>query len=399
MNKPWPTVRLGEVLRPVPRPVNVRAEDLYREIGIRSHGKGVFHKPPISGLELGSKKVFWVEPGDFVLNIVFAWEGAVGVLTEAEKGMIGSHRFPTFRADENRLDARFLLHFFKTPLGVEMLGRVSPGGAGRNRTLSRTRFLQIVIPLPPLSEQRRVVERIQALASQIHEARTLRQDAAEEAEALLSRAGSATLCSTAAEAIRIDDLVGADGLRNGRSVKSIGVDSEVKCLTLSSMRNGLINTKDAKPVPMSRTEAGPFRIRRKDVYVVRGNGSKDLCGRAGLVTEETDGVVFPDLFIRINLPTERILPEFFVSAWNSSKVRSIIEEKAKTTSGIWKINQGHILSISVPIPPLPEQRRIVAEMDALQAEVDSLKRLQSETAEELDALLPAVLDRAFKGVL
>lgn len=50
-------------------------------------------------------------------------------------------------------------------------------------------------------------------------------------------------------------------------------------------------------------------------------------------------------------------------------------------------------------PPLPEQSRIVAELDALQREVDGLKRLQAETAAELDALLPAILDRAFKGEL
>lgn len=48
---------------------------------------------------------------------------------------------------------------------------------------------------------------------------------------------------------------------------------------------------------------------------------------------------------------------------------------------------------------LAEQRRIVAELDALQAEVGALKRLQAETAAELDALLPAILDRAFKGEL
>jgi hypothetical protein len=46
-----------------------------------------------------------------------------------------------------------------------------------------------------------------------------------------------------------------------------------------------------------------------------------------------------------------------------------------------------------------EQRRIVSELDALQAEVDALKRPQAETAAELDALLPAILDRAFKGEL
>jgi type I restriction enzyme, S subunit len=64
-----------------------------------------------------------------------------------------------------------------------------------------------------------------------------------------------------------------------------------------------------------------------------------------------------------------------------------------------QINKGDIAPLEIPVPPLAEQRRIVAELDTLQAEVDALKRLQAETAAELDALLPALLDRAFKGEL
>ena len=53
----------------------------------------------------------------------------------------------------------------------------------------------------------------------------------------------------------------------------------------------------------------------------------------------------------------------------------------------------------IALPPLPEQRLILAELDALQVKVDSLKRAQAETAVELDALLPSILDRAFAGEL
>jgi len=109
--------------------------------------------------------------------------------------------------------------------------------------------------------------------------------------------------------------------------------------------------------------------------------------------------VFPDLFIRVDLPKDRILPEFFVTAWNSSAIRAVIEEKAKTTSGIWKINQGHILSTSIPLPSISVQRRFVAELYALRERVDALKCLQAETATELDALLPSVLSKAFAGDL
>jgi len=65
-----------------------------------------------------------------------------------------------------------------------------------------------------------------------------------------------------------------------------------------------------------------------------------------------------------------------------------------------KISQGVVMNIPFPSDlSLPEQRRIIAYLDNLQAKVDALRRLQAETATELDALLPSVLDKAFKGEL
>jgi type I restriction enzyme S subunit len=303
-----------------------------------------------------------------------------------------------FNVVEKRLLPAYLGWMCRTASFVEECKRASEGTTNRVR-LQEDKFLAREIPLPPLAEQRRVVARIEELAAQIHEARTLRHQAAEEATALLSSAQSALTHPAEVGNLSVNELVGESGLRNGKSLKSTGLESEVRCLTLSAMRGGHIDIRESKPVPMSHAEANPFLIRAGDVYVVRGNGSKDLCGRAGLIDADVDGVVFPDLFIQVALPKERMLPEFFVAAWNSSATRAAIEEKAKTTSGIWKINQGHILSTRIPAPPIREQRRIVAELDALQSQVDALKRLQTETTAELDALLPAILDRAFKGEL
>jgi type I restriction enzyme S subunit len=63
------------------------------------------------------------------------------------------------------------------------------------------------------------------------------------------------------------------------------------------------------------------------------------------------------------------------------------------------INIRILNDLRLPSPPLDEQRRIVAYLDDLQAQVDALKRLQAETQAELDALLPSLLDQAFKGEL
>lgn len=74
--------------------------------------------------------------------------------------------------------------------------------------------------------------------------------------------------------------------------------------------------------------------------------------------------------------------------------------KAATKGSTFReITLGRLRQLLVPLPPPSEQRRIVAELDELQAEVDRLKALQAQTAAEIDALLPAILDRAFKGEL
>jgi hypothetical protein len=76
---------------------------------------------------------------------------------------------------------------------------------------------------------------------------------------------------------------------------------------------------------------------------------------------------------------------------------SIGEQRPITDGRIVPRGKGYIRRLRAH--RLPEQRRIVTELDALQAEVDGLKRLQAETSAELDALLPAILDRALKGEL
>ena len=73
------------------------------------------------------------------------------------------------------------------------------------------------------------------------------------------------------------------------------------------------------------------------------------------------------------------------------------ERKQKT--GQANVNATKLKALPIALPPLPEQRRVVAELDALALQMDPLKGLQAETAAEIDALLPAILDKAFKGEL
>lgn len=152
----WMTFRVCDCLERVERSVEVQADEFYTQIGIRSHGKGLFYKEQVAGVELGNKAVFWIVPDCFILNIVFAWEQAIGKTTQAEVGMIGSHRFPMYRPVKDRIDIDYLISFFLTKRGTDILEAASSGGAGRNKTLGQDRFLKSKIVLPPLPEQRKI---------------------------------------------------------------------------------------------------------------------------------------------------------------------------------------------------------------------------------------------------
>lgn len=163
----WDSKRLDSFLQRKSNPVNIIQDKLYTQIGIRSHGKGIFHKEPIEGYQLGNKKVFWIEPSALIVNIVFAWERAVAVTSEAEKGMVASHRFPMYLPINNLSSVLFLKYLFITDKGKNYLELASPGGAGRNKTLGQSNFNELKIDLPNFKEQTKIASFLTAVDEKI----------------------------------------------------------------------------------------------------------------------------------------------------------------------------------------------------------------------------------------
>lgn len=143
------------------RPVVVEPEGMYREIGIYSHGRGIFHKTPKTGFEIGKKNLYKIKNGDIILQITFAWEGAVALAGPEEDGLYGSVRFPTFRTVEKICNPRYLLMYLKTADGIAQLKKISPGSAGRNRVLSIKRLREVLIPVLPLKLQQQLMDELQ----------------------------------------------------------------------------------------------------------------------------------------------------------------------------------------------------------------------------------------------
>lgn len=172
---------MSEVAPLVRRPVEIDLEGTYPELGVRSFGKGTFHKPDLPGAEVGNKKLFRIDAGDLLFNIVFAWEGAVAVAQPEDDGRVGSHRFLSCVPAPDTATVEFLRFYFSTREGLQKLGEASPGGAGRNRTLGLKKLEDLEVPVPSL-ERQHWFDRLQTMA---REARAIRSSTAKDVDALI----------------------------------------------------------------------------------------------------------------------------------------------------------------------------------------------------------------------
>lgn len=164
----WEELKIKNILRKVSLPVTVEKTKEYKQIGIRSHGKGIFYKNEVTGEELGNKRVFWIKENLLIINIVFAWEQSISRTSIKEVGMIASHRFPMFEPLNNLCDVDYLLHFFLTKKGKYLLGLASPGGAGRNKTLGQKEFDNLKLLIPKIEEQIKIANFLNLIDKRIN---------------------------------------------------------------------------------------------------------------------------------------------------------------------------------------------------------------------------------------
>jgi len=387
MSANWPWICLDELLRLERRPVEVVPDQQYQEIGIYCFGKGIFHKTPRSGLEVGDKNLYQVREGDLILQVTFAWEGAIALCSKAEDGLYGSSRYPTFRVNEELCFAPFLARYLVTRESLEQINKICPGSAGRNRVLSIKRIHEVEIPLPPLPEQRCIVARIDELAAKIEEARGLRQQAVKEVKVFFAGAKHEVFSKGPTNSWTVKKLDDAAPINMGQSPPGESYNDIGEGIPLL---NGPTEFGDRHPKAAQWTTVPTKLCKRGDILLcVRGAttgrmnwADREYCIGRGLaaLTPDPDFCVPEYVYHFVDTQTQEMLA---LSA--GSTFPNLSGEKLKT--------------LPIPLPSVPEQRRIVSYLDSLQAKVDALKHLQAETAAELDAMLPSILDRAFKGEL
>lgn len=373
----WRRHTLVELLVRERKPIVVSPGESYDQVGIRSFGRGFFHKPVASAAEIGNKKLFRIDEGDLVFNIVFAWEGAVALATADEHGRCGSHRFPTYRPVPELWLPRYAELFFQGPRGLALLQEASPGSAGRNRTLNQERLLSFSVSLPPIDEQQRVVTLIDAFDGAI---------AASEAYIRRLHAVQLGLRDQLIEAPGYPEVDFGSMLRAIEAGKSPQAEDrlpgpgESAVLKVSAVRPGFYDPTGVKTLPATVHMPEHARVQVGDLLMTRANTSA-LVGAVCVVDETPENYFLCDKTLRL-VVSDDLNKQYVVHAAATRRLRRDIGLVATGSSATMKnISQAKIRALRVRVPNLSAQKTIAARLDvgyaALRAAQDHLVALRA----------------------
>lgn len=226
--------------------------------------------------------------------------------------------------------------------------------------------------LPALEEQRRIVAALSAVEESLQALCSAERSANNISRRLLEAFEIVKL-----PLVPVEALV-TDGPRNGVSPKCNDQQRGRPTLAVGCVYTGIVNTmSELKYSEIDDDTFDRFRLRRDDILVVRGNGNRELVGRAGIVVEELSDCFYPDLLIRLRFDRDKLDPALAVHLWNCVPLHADLIRRAKSTNGIYKINGADIRAHRLPVPPKAMQS---AMLDAVKTHAQSLRLVTDRVA-------------------
>lgn len=401
MSPGWSEVALRDILHRSLDPVSILPDHDYRQVTVRMNHRGVKLRGVKRGHEMASTQQYRTRTLQLIVSRIDARNGAVGLVPPELDHAIVTNDFWLFDIDASRVLPSFLDHYVGTRRFVEQCRRASEGTTNRVR-LQPERFLDVKVPLPALLEQRRIVARIEGLATKIEEARKLRSEADELRSAVVSE-----------EEIRIwppESIDRAPRLAEVTTYLSRGRQSRQ-----GPSDHCLIKTQHVQMgryVPTTMTLAPDAAARVQEDALVRTDDVLIACSAAGCLGrvafyDGPVGAVSTDTHVAIARANTTVVdPEYLYcylrGAQGQRQLRSRERgdwQREKVGFRLTELNLADLKQVPVPLPPLPEQRSIVRYLHALYTKVSCATQIASVVDRELSLLTPAILSRAFDGGL
>lgn len=423
----WKWVRLGDLTTKISSgstPTGGRKSDVYvlegypffREQNI--YNDGIHRKGLVFITEelLNSRKNSVVIAKDILLNITGGSIGRCALIPDNfSKGSINQHIL-IIRMVEPAL-RRYIHRCICAPFAQSYIKNKA---VGDKDGFSGGRCKKMLIPLPPLEEQKRIVEKIHQAFSVLDTIDELQKQYTANLSALKSKLIDAAIQGKLTEQLPEDgtaeelyqqiqvekqELITAKKIKKGRALpeitkdeipfeipanwkwvrlseillvqpsngyspKGVEYETQFKNLTLTATTNGYFKPEAYKYVDITTEVAEKYYLTNGDILIQRSN-SRELVGTSCIYKHGNRAYIYPDLMMRIHtMPC--ISVEYIDTVLKSTIVRNYYRQAASGSSeSMPKINQKTVQNTLVPIPPLDEQKRIVMRLDAVLKEIEA----------------------------
>jgi restriction endonuclease S subunit len=298
--------------------------------------------------------------------------------------------------DKSKIDTRYLF-FALTDLhakhSFDWVAKAHP---------SVVRKVYSRIPLPPLDEQKRIVAKLDKALGDLDQVVTKTSktfaDANDLWEASLTLMFEGSLRGDRKDVFSLKDACNnpksdiVDGPFGSNLKRSDFIESGIPVLKIQNIKTSGINLKKMDYVNESKySELKRHSFSRGDVILTKLG---DPLGISAVVEEVESGLIVADL-VRIRL-SEKVDARFICYQLNSGPVRDALNKQQKGTTRP-RVTLQMVRDLPVFCPPLDEQKRIVAKLDSLKAEIEKIKSLKQQTLSESTHLRSSILSAAFAG--
>jgi type I restriction enzyme S subunit len=299
--------------------------------------------------------------------------------------------FPNFTVVE-----RDYLRYYFIYKRKELIIR-SFGGAQPN--ISQVVIKNMVVPLPPLEEQKRIVSRLEQLVNRAEEVRRLRKQAREEAEKIMQAALNKVFSRVEEEGWERAELGEVCEINPAKhEIKNLPDNMQVTFVPMSAVSEVTGKIERPEIRLLGEVRKGYTYFKEGDVLFAKITPCMEN-GKSAIARGLINGIGFGSTEFHVLRPSSKVHAEWIHFYIRQKSFRDKAAKNMTGSVGQQRVPVEFLRKVMIPLPSLEKQKKMIDYLDKISEIIESLKKLQQRTEEELEKLVPSILDKAFKGEL
>jgi type I restriction enzyme S subunit len=391
----WTSRTIGDALEVIDEPIRMSDDETYDLVSIRRRHGGLFHRESLPGRDILTKTLRRVIPGSFMIARMQIVHGAAAYVAEEFAGSCVSKSYSQFKGRPG-CNTKYFSFLAQHPLMADYFMDSSQGVVIEKMTFDQNRWLGYRVVLPPLNEQRWIVDAIDAMDRQVLATGSVLAKLRQTRKGMLEElVGRRVVNSCVDEAI-------AGSPSNGIYKPSSLIGSGALLIGQTAItQDRLVDPRLGRRAAVSRAELGRFGLRAGDLLVSRVFATVDGVGQPALITSLDEPAVFESNMMRLRCDTSKADSRFLFLSLQTDRTRRHIARQVNLSNQA-SISQGALRAVPLWLPGLQTQERIAAAISAIEEMCDieerKLTKLRNERAGLLSDLLTGRI-RAPLGVL